>query len=489
MKKRIISITLLLSLLLSACGSGTGETSADTTSGEPELSSDEAQTGEYKKPSVDYKGAEFTVIDRKMENPMWIASGYSNIEAEEENGEPINDAQYKRNRQVEEELNIKLVQYSTEAAECANELRKLVLAGEDAVDAAMVRGNTMFTLLGEENLLTSFNDIPTMDTEASWWDQNASETFTFGGELMAITGDLSLFTSFAPVLMFINKEVAESHGIGDCYELVREGKWTWDKVMEMCELAAHDLNGDSKMDENDAYGMALQTGLLADSLISCGGRFTNSTPGGIELVLNNERTAAVVEKIVPFLNNDKVNSVANRYTGTYKNPYYMMHLPMFKNNQILFNFNQILVALDLRAMEADYGVLPLPKFDEAQENYYTSMSYTWVSLLCIPSTNTRLDMTGHVLDALGYYSKQYVTAEFIETTVRNKSLRDEDSAEMLEIIMDNTVYDIAHVYNWGKIIDEFYKLGTKNNTNFASMWASIEDKVTSELKTSLEQLQ
>jgi len=301
MKKRIISITLLLSLLLSACGSGTGETSADTTSGEPELSSDEAQTGEYKKPSVDYKGAEFTVIDRKMENPMWIASGYSNIEAEEENGEPINDAQYKRNRQVEEELNIKLVQYSTEAAECANELRKLVLAGEDAVDAAMVRGNTMFTLLGEENLLTSFNDIPTMDTEASWWDQNASETFTFGGELMAITGDLSLFTSFAPVLMFINKEVAESHGIGDCYELVREGKWTWDKVMEMCELAAHDLNGDSKMDENDAYGMALQTGLLADSLISCGGRFTNSTPGGIELVLNNERTAAVVEKIVPFV--------------------------------------------------------------------------------------------------------------------------------------------------------------------------------------------
>lgn len=422
---------------------------------------------------------------------------YSDICADEESGEPINDAQYKRNVKVEEELNIQLETYPVGGVSRGDndyEFRKLVLAGDSSVDAGFIFGSGIKNVLAEPDYLLDLYTIPTLDTDASWWDQNAVSTFEFGGALKTITGDISLYSNFAPMLYYFNKEVAGSNNITDLYDSVRDGTWTLDKAYEYSRLVARDLDGNGKMDENDMYGTALQGGLLPDLLISSGMHYaTKNSKGEIELTLNSERTIDLVEKCVPYLNDAQVNSVAantvvTNYQSKYSNPFYEMHLPMFKNNQILFNFNQILITFEMRAMEADYGILPTPKFDEEQDSYYTPLSMSWATMLCVPVTNDRLEMTGHVLDALGYYSQQYVTEEFIDTTVRFKSLRDEDSAEMLELVLDNKTYDIAQVYNWGTINSSFFNLGAKNNTNFASMWASIESKVETEMQKSLEMM-
>jgi len=369
------------------------------------------------------------------------------------------------------------------------EFRKLVMAGDASVDAGFIFGGNVDNIITEQGLVIDLNTISTLNTEASWWDQNEVEAFTYNGALNTLTGNISLYSTFAPIHFFYNKDIAEANSFDNMYDMVRAGTWTWDKVFEYSTMVARDLNGDNKMDQSDMYGTALQGGLLYEGLIASGGNYAKkNSKGEIELVLNSERTISVVEKIVPFLNDIKINSVANKYNSQYTNPYYEMHLPMFKNNQILFNWNQLLISFELRAMDADYGILPNPKFDEEQACYHTPISLSWATMLCVPTTNNRLDMTGHVLDALGYYSQQYVTAEFIDTTVRYKSLRDDDSAEMLEIVLANKTWDMAQMYNWGSIHSEFYNLGYKNNTNFASMWAKIESQVTEEMKKSLEMM-
>ena len=483
---------LLAALLLSACGSDAPAPSGDTTAAAADTTVGETLSDEYKVPDVDYGGAAFTILDYDTEEYFWQAATYSDIRADEESGEPINDAQYKRNLKVQEQLNIKLETYpvgSVKRDQNDDEFTRLVLAGDDAIDAGFIFGGTIKTLIAQPDYLVDLYDIPTLDTSASWWDQNAVDTFEYGGALKTITGDISLYTTFAPILYYFNKDVAETHSIKDLYSLTREGKWTVDKAYEYSRLVARDLNGDSKMDENDMYGTALQAGLLPDMMIAGGMHYTKkNAKGELELVLNSERTVTLVEKCVPYMNDVEVNSVASKYYSAYSNPFYEMHLPMFKNNQILFNFNQILIAFELRAMEADYGILPTPKLDTEQEGYYTPMSLSWATMLCVPVTNSRLEMTGHVLDALGFYSQQYVTKEFIDTTVRFKSLRDDDSAEMLALVLDNKTWDIAQVYNWGNLSTEFYNLGYKNNTNFASMWASIESTVKTEMQKSLEMM-
>jgi len=98
-------------------------------------------------------------------------------------------------------------------------------------------------------------------------------------------------------------------------------------------------------------------------------------------------------------------------------------------------------------------------------------------------------MAGHVLNSLGYYGQQYIKPAFIDTTVKGKSLRDEDSVEMLEIIMDSIVYDLGIFYDFGSVKSGVDALGVNNTPDgFASMYASAESAVKEAIKSTLELL-
>ncbi|MBQ3177962.1 MAG: hypothetical protein IJB52_09095 [Clostridia bacterium] len=486
---------ILALLLLTSCGSA--EVTSETTAGDNgsvDTVPEETETrAEYISPDVTYDGAEFCILDYQTDDYFWQAATYSDIHADPDTGEPINDAQYKRNLTVEEELDIALTTYpvgGVARGDNAKVFRDLVMADEDTIDAGFVFGTIVKTLLAEPNLLQDIRSIPTMNPEASWWEAASVETFTLGGELKMITGDVSLYTTFSPILYFFNKEVAAENNITDCYDLVREGKWTLDKMIEYCTLVSSDLNGDGIMDQNDRYGIAHQRSLLNDMIFAADQRFVMpDDKGNQQVVANCERMINIVEKCVPFLNNKDITIAANDYTSKYSNVFYEQHIPMFQNNQLLFNFQQILISFELREMESDYGLMPQPKYDEAQEKYVTSISHSWATLLCIPATNRIPEMTGQVLDALGYYSQLYVTPAFIDTTVRHKSLRDEDSEEMLEIILASKVYDIAMMYNWGNLYSNIQNLGVSNNTGFASVYAKMESAVLTDMEKALAQLE
>lgn len=490
--KRLTSLFLaLLSCFSFSCGGTGGD--PDTTGQTNTDESTTAEYSEYQKPDVNYGGAKFRVMEIDPVDVTWQASKYFDIRALEETGDPLNDALFRRNRMVEEALGIELefvnnsVDNRTQDAD-AN-IRANIMAADDFTDIIMLNGRSYRKLLAEEGMLMNLRDIGTVDMDASWWDKGAVEAFTFGNTIKVMTGDISLYSSFAPMLLFMNKNVAEMYDLENCYDLVRSGKWTYDVMKEMCVAVAADLNGDSIMDENDRFGMAEQAGLVGDMLTSCGVKYTDrDSSGKLYPALNTEKTASLVAEFVTFLNDNSTNCCAGKYQGKYSNVFYDLHIPMFKNDQILFNYQQLLIAFELRAMDADYGLIPFPKYDEAQETYLTSTSNSWNTFVSVPATVRDTERIGYVLDSLGFYSKQMVTPEFIDTTVRKKTLRDEDSAEMLGIILDNIVYDIAFVYDWGELRSMVNMMGYMNGKNFASRWAKAEEKIKTEMNETLNML-
>lgn len=95
---RATALTLaLLMALLASCGETPVEKPDDTT-GETTTIEDTTAAPEYLPPDVDYEGATFTILDYDTDEYFWHAATYSDIHAEEDNGDPINDAQFKRNR-------------------------------------------------------------------------------------------------------------------------------------------------------------------------------------------------------------------------------------------------------------------------------------------------------------------------------------------------------------------------------------------------------
>jgi hypothetical protein len=246
-------------------------------------------------------------------------------------------------------------------------------------------------------------------------------------------------------------------------------------------MVAGDVNGDAVYDENDRYGMAEQLWIVGSLVTSADIDFTTrEKDGSIKMTLNSPRMADFIEFIIPFLNDRQTNCVSQQFEGKYSNVFYDLHIPMFKDNQLLFNLQQLLIGFELRAMDTDYGLLPIPKFGEEQEDYCTPISPSWTTVISIPATNADTERTGVVIDALAFHSQQLVTPAYIDTTLSGKVARDEDSVAMLEIILGSVRFDFANIFNLGGVTGIFSRGGMSGENTFASDYASIETVIREE---------
>jgi len=489
--RKLLSILLALLLLTSCQGAGEPKTDAPEATAETTAeTAAETDPPEYVSPGADYDGATFTAaaIDYTISGGgSWEATHYCEAYSDL-TGEVLHDALYERNLAVMEELNIALETFSlTSFADAPGQFTTPVLAGETFIDYCLMNGSGLSSIL-TAGMLTDLHAIPTLDISHTWWDQGSVEEFTLGNTLYTMTGDISLNTGFAPITYFFNKELVTLHSLEDPYALVQESKWTIDKSIEMAYAVTNDVNGNGTVEPSkDIFGICCQAESLTHAVHASGIRLSEKNDEGYPyLSVDQEKCVSVVERMQPFLNDQSVALVSENLSG-FGNNYFDLFLPALKEGRTLFFNNQLMVALNLRDMDADFGILPPPKFDEAQEDYCCPLSYWWATFVIVPKTNGRLDMTGHVLDAVGYYSQKLVTPAYIEKSIHGKTFRDEESSVMLELILDNRVYSLAAIYNWGNVNNMFTEFAITNKS-FASTYAGLEKSAISALEKTIEEI-
>ena len=89
---------------------------------------------------------------------------------------------------------------------------------------------------------------------------------------------------------------------------------------------------------------------------------------------------------------------------------------------------------------------------------------------------------------MGYYGQQYITSAFIDESIINKGIRDEDSLNMINLIHDTQIFDVGLLFEWGGMSSILTKLVMGNSTDFASEWAGISEKVDTELEATAKML-
>lgn len=487
----LLLVSTAISLFISCGGSDDNGAVVTTTAGDPAGESETAEavtTSEYVNPGLDLAGEEYCIAAYSSDSYYWNAASYCDAIAEEETGEPLNDSIFQRNRAVEEMLNAKLTCYGVDVSSrnIAEELKKLIMAGEDIVDFAFVTGSGLPTMMGAEGLVIDIASISTIDLSHSWWDQKCVENMRILDRNYAVTGDISLYAQFSPIVYFLNKALMTDFSLENPYDLVREGGWTFAKSMEMGKAVAHDVNGDNVRGIEDIYGMCCEVGSINFVLTAFGVDMTRLDADGVpQLTYNTDRTVEAISLTIPYMSDRNYVTRADHYKG-YGNAFTEVLLPMFASNRALFFNNQLLVAMNLRDMEADFGILPAPKLDEAQEEYIGATNTSWISFVVVPATNTKTENTGSVIEALAYYGQKLVTPAYIETTVITKTLRDSDSAEMLELILASRTYDLAYYYNWSSITSIATGLYSSNSTDFASSYAKSEASIKAAIEKTVE---
>lgn len=436
------ALTLLLAVMLmtASCG-GTSEkpSGGDTTAVDGTTTAEETTAARDTIPSdLDFGGETVHLfVDREMQITEYNA---------EEDGDIVNDAVYKRNIAVQERLNVVFDFYESDGLWAnqkifQNSLRTSIMSGESEFDIAAGYGLSMSILAGEK-LFCNLTDTQYIDFDMPWWPDSLTGALSVNGKLYMASGDISTNTIGTSFAVLFNKDLVDKYQIENPYALVDNGTWTFDKLFSMTSNIYTDLNNDSKKNLDDFFGIGMVDTFVDNAWYACGLRVV-------------EQDDEIGQKVSPLFTSEKAASFIEKFNSVFnKSDYAIMSTDnsnevsnAFLNQHFVFCLDSLEQASNsLRDADFSYGVLPTPKWDEAQENYITAASYTG-SMYAIPTDAKNPDLSSAVIEALaseGYYR---VAPAFFETALKVKYSSDDDSARMYDIIKGSIMYDFGRVYS------------------------------------------
>ncbi|MBQ3954795.1 MAG: hypothetical protein II680_02820 [Clostridia bacterium] len=375
----------------------------------------------------DLGGYEFTILNGNTAD--WLYT--YRVTADEETGEALNDAIFKRNLTAEDALNVKVTAIDQSGAQSTAE--RSIRAGDDTYDLVLVITSESFQM-ALNGCTLSYDKVPSIDLSKPWWVQNSLRDFSIAHHIYYA---ISLFDTthydYVRSLMF-NKNMRVDYDLENPYELVNEGRWTLDRMRDMGSAVATDLNGNGRWDDEDRYG------------------YTSWSRNGCEMyvyAVGGKLSVNKDENDMPFfdLNDvyyyDRFQAISELLSvdgfkadfGTSGN-----HggLDWFIAGQTLFFSESLGNSHSLRDMDTDFGFLPGPKYNEEQPEYYSFGGTPYCEN--VPITAGDPERTGYILETLAWASQDTVVPAFYDVTLNGKVTRDTESGPMLDIIFNSLSY-------------------------------------------------
>ena len=138
-----------------------------------------------------------------------------------------------------------------------------------------------------------------------------------------------------------------------------------------------------------------------------------------------------------------------------------------------------------RDVEFDYGIIPYPKLDENQEQYYAGYTDRY---FVIPNTCSDTAYVGTILESMSAEGYRQVTPAYFEVALKNRYTKDQTSKEMVDLIKQSMVLDFAYVYGadkwWSRSL--YALLRDTNSSEHSKDYASYYEKMLPEAEARVE---
>ena len=171
---------------------------------------------------------------------------------------------------------------------------------------------------------------------------------------------------------------------------------------------------------------------------------------------------------------------------------YTTDFSQFKGNTLkfvgggsLFYSDVVFWISTMSEMEADYGILPNPKYNAEQEDYLASINAVATSMV-IPYTASDLERTSVILQAMAQHSHYNMIETYYDEIVTVRNVRDPESREMINLAFENRVIDLCTVYDWGGFASTMKIYMVQNKNNIASLVDRLENKVVAKMEEYIE---
>lgn len=497
-RSRLLPLFVTLTMLLpAAAGCAPEEEKSAETTLPPDTVTEAGTTAAESEPALtDTVPADLTFAG---ETVSFLVRGGLKAEfvAESITGEVVNDAVLARNRTVEERLGCQLNFIESRAAwsDYNAEIRRSI-QGQTGEYDVITNYAYYGAALAVEGLYLNLLELSYLTLEQPWWNQSFVEEMTVYNSLYFIVGDITTTAFDRAMVTLFNKALVENYyGSLDLYAVVNEGKWTLDYLGELVKDAYEDLNGNGQNDLEDFHGVGFNLGsMCVDGMqtalgIKLTARNSEGTP---EMTLNTQHFLDAYEKLYNFIYRNSgvgYNPTTNAgYYGTMGNTYYMSQKLL--GRQCIFAFDILSDTNILRDFDDPYGLLPLPKYDEAQSDYRTTPQDAY-SLVSVSTTVSSPELVGAVLEVMGAESYRQLRPAYFEKTYKYKYLDAPADAEMFDLIVDHIAYDFG-VVNSSALSDPawiFRKQIVQGTESITSLIAATEKLHQRRLTTVLEKYQ
>ena len=487
---RIVALILILSFTLTAIACGGKEdtatdTTATTTVGDAAVTTTEATTTEATENLYDENGylksdlpedlnfgnATITMLYwNDVENPEFESDGI--------NGDIVNDAIFTRNATVEEKLGVKLAFEHTKGnvsniSEFKNVVGTAYTAGEDTYDLIAAYSRTT-AACAQAGYCLDLLELDYLNFENPWWPTNLLAVTGIGDSMYFASGDASVNVLHMMYCTMYNKDLVEQYKLQDPVELVKNGKWTLETMETLCKDIYQDLDNNGSESAGDFYGLTLGSWHIDSIYTGSGLKLVEKGSGDQMMVISDDFFSEKAIDLCTFL---------GKWLAT--NDVYDTTDPVaFLAGNCVFDINNCSIAIEMQDVSWSYGVLPVPKYDEAQEDFITCVGNPF-TLYAVYANTKDANRAAAVLECWASEAYRTTTPAQFETTMKLKYSESEVEAEMYDIIRTTVVFDIGRLFNQdlGDMTDIFFKAsGSGNNwktvsTGYSKMLPKMIEKI------------
>lgn len=498
MKRRIALILACLLLaasiitMFSSCTGNFGdEETAETTT---VVGEDKAEI-KYNREPEDLGGFDLDIL--AVQDGLW--DSHTALAPTVYTGDTISSAVYERNELVKSLYNANIIAHEdAEYYHMSERVSQDQLSGEYVYDAAYVEGSSVVGLITQESLHNLYS-VSELQLDESWWSQLIKKEATIGSgkysTLYFTQSNLSLTAFDFTWCIYFNKAVQEQQKIEDLYALVNNDQWTIEKFYNISKNAAS-LKDDTSYTYNPdgtAFYGATTYWNGAKALLDGGNIqfITTDTNGDPIPNISNERSFDLAKALGTFFGEPGTFTYGRESEDGTTVGGASDYKTIFNNQRAFFCIAEVKSSVnDFKTYTGDFGILPLPKFDDQQTDYRSWVNYL-APVLVIPSTKTGTELhnTALLLDALSFYSDRDVLPKYYDVILKGRGAKDAQSIEMLDIINETRSFDASIAYGWSRQYSEVLSNTVlKGITDVSSLAQSYDELIANSIEDTMNKI-
>jgi len=382
-------------------------------------------------------GAPWSQVELVIHNGNYSTMNYSNV---------ISSSVIEREEFIKKEYGVEINWINARGNQIATLLSDAIIGGGGDIvyHIAMPRMLEVQNLV-KANVVYDISKSEYINLDASYYSQAAREAYTLKGVTLFAAGDFSFLDEQTSGVLYYNQAMAdEIENFPDLYQMVREGKWTIDQMINVAKLVT-DGNGTQNGD-NGIYGFG--TTALAKFYQYSGIKQVSVKGDKYVLSLNDTKVNTLIDKLLTI---NSAGWARLNWDGGFD-----AMGKAFEGGRLLF-YNEVVQKLDtFGGFTSDFkpAILPMPKLDTDQAMYYTPTSYQAV-VMCIPKATDDSEMSEYFFEVLSYTGQEYIMRAYNQTLLSKLYYGNAyESKEMLEeYIFPGVIYDVGYMDGWNGLLN------------------------------------